>query len=803
MEAITIQNLSFSYPNTNRPQLQTINLSIPVGEFVILHGPSGCGKSTLLSHLRTALQPHGQRSGQVLYYATPLEKMDLLDQTARIGFLRQSIEHQLITDKVWHELAFGLESLGYDNTHIKIKVAEMATYFGIHHLLHQFTHQLSGGQKQLVCLASIMALEPEILILDEPTSQLDPIAAENLFQLLLKLHREQGITILLSEHHLETIFCQADRILVMENGQLVANDSPRRISTLLSRFETPVWLALPTPIQLYHQIQNPLDCPISIAEGRLWLHQLSRLRPCSDPVPPVSNLLPKHSPATIQMTDIWFKYQKQAADTIQHLQLSVYPAQILALFGDNGSGKTTTLLLMAGLLRPYRGKIQTKSPRIGLLFQDPTILFTQKEVFTELQVSAKLSRSSGRPSNRLQQIADQCRLSHLFEQHPYDLSVGEQQRLALAKLLLAEPDILLFDEPTKGFDADFKKVLTDILRQLKQQGVTIVIASHDIDFCAQTADYCGLFFDGSLIPPIPTRDFFVHNRYFTSTTNKMAGHLLPTAINPEDVIQAFGSSAASAATQTALPTKPETTNLGSHDYNHPKPTSIRSSQRTLLPWLIVLLLIPATILIGLYLLDDRKYYFISLLVVIESMLPFFLSYEHTASTRRLVLTAGLTAIAIAGRLAFYMVPQFKPVLAIVIISGVSLGAPTGFMVGSLTAFLSNLFIGQGTWTPWQMFAFGIVGFVAGLLADSGFLRPRKISLAIYGGLSALFLCGLILDTSSALIWQKDISLSGLLPYYLTGLPFNLLHALSTILFLWLIGEPLLQKLERLKQKYGL
>ena len=252
MAHYSVENLSFSYPTSGKETLKNINLTIQQGDYVVLCGQSGSGKTTLLRHLKPVLTPHGKRTGQILFDGKPLETLSGYDQASKIGFVMQNPDDQIVTDKVWHELAFGLESLGVDQKTIRLRVAEMASYFGIQSWFHREVSTLSGGQKQLLNLASIMAMQPEVLILDEPTSQLDPIAASDFLNTVRKINIELGTTILITEHRLEDVYHSADRVIVMENGAVTANDAPRKVGAMLRAQNSPMLAALPTPVRVFY-----------------------------------------------------------------------------------------------------------------------------------------------------------------------------------------------------------------------------------------------------------------------------------------------------------------------------------------------------------------------------------------------------------------------------------------------------------------------------------------------------------------------------------------------------------------------
>ena len=267
-----IQNLKFSYPTSKGElSLNDVSLTIEKGAYVVLCGKSGSGKTTLLRHLKSVLTPHGKRSGEILFNGVPLAQVSQRDQSSRIGYVMQNPDDQIVTDKVWHELAFGLESLGCDQRTMRARVAEMACYFGIQDWFHRDVANLSGGQKQLLNLASIMAMQPEVLILDEPTSQLDPIAASDFLNTVRKINTELGTTVIITEHRLEDIFPYADRAIVMGGGTVIADDTPRNIGKLLWEQENDMFAAMPTPVRVFYGANGDGNCPLTVREGRNWL----------------------------------------------------------------------------------------------------------------------------------------------------------------------------------------------------------------------------------------------------------------------------------------------------------------------------------------------------------------------------------------------------------------------------------------------------------------------------------------------------------------------------------------------------
>ncbi len=879
MENYIFKHINFAYPEQEKRVLRDVSFSINQGEFVVLCGLSGSGKSTLLHHLKTCLTPHGVFSGDIIYKGKQLSQVEDRIQAQEIGFILQSPENQVVTDKVWHELAFGLESLGYDTKTIRCRVAEVASFFGIETWFYKNVNELSGGQKQLLSLASVMAMQPDVLILDEPTSQLDPIAASDFLALLGKINRELGITIILTEHRLEEVFPFATRVIVMEEGQIICDDLPQKVGLHLKKKENGMFWAMPTAMRVWAGLETQLDCPMTIRDGSDFLTKYHEEKPLLEiTTEPIED---KIKEVVLKCDEVWFRYEKDTPDVLKKLCIQLHEGEFYAILGGNGVGKTTALKVLLSLHKPYRGEVRI-SEKVGYLPQNPQTLFVKRTVREDLFEVLRYEKASKTvKEEKVANIVQLCGLQNLLDHHPYDISGGEQQRLALAKVLLTCPKILLLDEPTKGFDASFKVEFANILKQLTAQGVAVLMVSHDVCFCAEYAHRCGMFFDGNIVAEGTPREFFAGNSFYTTPANRMARHLIPDAITVTDILECCGSTLVDEREITREPfVLPEPSprsvayvpkplplwrkalallaalmTLGVFLYatgitdlsklvnsegitlvgcrqiglyvvlfssltvfilaigRRSEPPVVQQtpkqqrnlSKRTMAAAISSLLLIPLTIFAGVFYMNDRQYNVIAILVLIECMLPFVLVFEgRKPKARELVVIAVLCAIGVAGRSLFFMLPQFKPVMALTIIAGVAWGGETGFVVGAATMLLSNMLFSQGPWTPWQMFSMGMIGFIAGVLFRKGWLRRSRSALAVYGALAAVLIYGGIMNPAAAIISSSQVlNWDMIVAYYISGLPMDLIHAFGTVLFILLGADPMLEKMDRIKEKYGL
>lgn len=940
VDAVNMIDLEFSYPNASRPSVNGISLSLEKGSFTCICGPSGCGKTTLLRNLKPSITPHGMRRGTIEILGKSVESFEGRpgEEAQTIGYVLQNPENQIVTDKVWHELAFGLENLGLPTETIRLRIAEIASFFGIQSWFDKAVSELSGGQKQLLNLAAVMVMQPEILILDEPTSQLDPIAAVDFLDAVKKINNDIGTTVIITEHRLDNVVSMSDRLIIMDSGKILVNDEPYKAVFRLAEMNHPMFLAMPNPAQAYRSAlaylkgekllagdvnhlehtgksESSIDdaqgiqkhrMPLNVREGRQWLDCV------------MNGILVRYarmekekaydtSKIKLSTTDLWFRYEKNGRDIIKGLTLKVYDGEILAIIGGNGTGKTTLLSVLAGMRRGYRGKYKINGNRTALLPQNPQSLFvcdTVKEELLEAFEGTSIQKSE--QNTKIQEIATFLEIDTLMDKHPYDISGGEQQRVALGKVLLLEPDLLLMDEPTKGLDNLLKMKFGELLKRLASNGRTLIFVSHDIEFCSRFANRCIMFFDGGISGEGTPRKLFSGNNFYTTAANRMARSYFVDGILPEDIgwlvaqnikmaeadskpesgSKIDGDSKSEGGIKTDsdsgtdgsldewdIPIKPKTggyedvpierkTNgyenalIGqkssinedvpieqkteryedvpieqkneryediqikaksddrledAREVGAPKGGHLKEIKRnrSLILTLLTALVMGATIFAGSMLGGDRVYYVISVLVAIYSLVPFFVGFERRKpQLRELVVIAVLIALGVIGRQAFFMLPQMKPVLAISIIAGASLGPGAGFLVGAMIAFVSNFFFGQGPWTPWQMMALGLAGMFAGLIFQKWNRRERKpsrlhkITACVFGLLSGYFY-GLVVDLWTLFGYTEKPSLSAYLIVKSTAVWFDTVLAISTFVFLWVLYAPMIKKLNRIKLKYGM
>ena len=539
MALLRFDQLSFAYPLAETRALDEVTLEIQKGEYVVLCGPSGCGKTTLLRHAKPGLLPVGAKAGETFYKEKPLSQLPELTAAAEIGFVQQNPDNQIVTDFVWHELAFGLENMALPVPVIRRRVAEMAAFFGMETWFRSKTTELSGGQKQLMNLASALAMGPKLLILDEPTSMLDPLAARNLLATVQRINRELGVAILMTEHRLDEVFPAADRVVTMDKGRILSDGAPAEIARQLSGSaeKSRIYFGLPAAVRIFSELEQTDELPLTVRDGR---RRLERLLPITEePAAPDSQKTEKEAKRLVVLEgkELWFRYTEKSKDILRGTDVTLREGELLCLLGGNGAGKTTLLQTLATFKKPYRGKVKlSKGQRLCMLPQNARSLFVADTVEKELLDSA------GQDQAKAMQMAEKLELTPLLARHPYDLSGGEIQRLAVGKLLLREATVLLLDEPTKGLDAYAKAELAKLLQALCRDGTSILIVTHDVEFAARYATRCALMFDGLLLSEGEPHAFFAGNRFYTTDANRIAAEHFPADITCEEVIASCRSS---------------------------------------------------------------------------------------------------------------------------------------------------------------------------------------------------------------------------------------------------------------------
>ncbi|MGN1114476.1 MAG: ABC transporter ATP-binding protein [Oscillospiraceae bacterium] len=545
MEILQIKNLSFKYPNCNENALNNIDLDIEKGSFNVIFGKSGCGKTTLLKLLKKEISPFGSLSGEILYEQKNINGTDKRNSVSEIGFVGQIPDEQIVTDKVWKEMAFGLENLGLESDAIRRRIGDTASYFGIQSWYQKSTDELSGGQKQILNLASVMAMQPKMLLLDEPTAQLDPVAAENFINVLVKLNRELGVTVIIAEHRLEELFSIADKAAAMDNGRVILCGSPREVCSKIS--DNDLCESFPSAVRIWKEIGLKTSCPLTVREGKAFLEDNFSSKAGAEI--PVSEYIPKET--VFEAEGVWFRYEKNLPDVLKDFSISVCKGEIYSILGGNGSGKTTALNVLSGLDKPYKGKSRIFGKKmssykkgslyhgtLALLPQNPKTVFLKNTVREDFHDILKaLNVPENQAAEKIAQYANEFAIENLLDKHPYDLSGGEQQKSAIVKLLLTEPKILLLDEPTKGMDAHSKNKFAKLLKKLSEMDKTIILVTHDIEFAAFVSDRCGLLFDGQIISEGIPDSFFSDNSFYTTAASRMSRGIFKNTVLCREVCE--------------------------------------------------------------------------------------------------------------------------------------------------------------------------------------------------------------------------------------------------------------------------
>lgn len=517
-----IDSLCFSYPGNDKLILNKLCLDVFEGELIALCGPSGCGKSTLLRRLKPELSDAGNVTGKIDFYSEDVGK---ITDSSKIGFVMQDPAAQLKYDTVFEEL---MRYIKGENA--MAVCAETACFFGIQGWLDKKCKTLSGGQKQLVNLASVMASSPSVLILDEPTSQLDPIAASEFIAAVGRINRELGTTVIMVEHRLEEVLPLATRAVIMDNGEIIAEGSPRDVGLALKNASHSMYLSMPTAMHVFSALsENDEDCPISVRDGRIWLEKHAESHGYSDSV---EQKTPHGTAVAVSLKNVWFRYTRQSPDVLCGADFTAKFGEITALVGGNGTGKSTTAGIISGKLKPYRGAVTILPDDTAYLPQDPLAILTGNTVYEAL-------RSAQKSDDAIFASLERCGILSLSERTCESLSGGEKQRAALAKIMLTDASVYLFDEPTKGLDAEFKEIFAGIIKEMANAGKAVILISHDLEFCSEHADRCAMLFDGWVVAHGQAKQFFAGNSFYTTSASRMARKIIPDAVTANDIINAF------------------------------------------------------------------------------------------------------------------------------------------------------------------------------------------------------------------------------------------------------------------------
>lgn len=514
MEIFNVENLNFTYAGSTEKALKNISFAVNEGELILLCGSSGSGKTTLLRSLKPQLAPKGTTEGSVKFFTALTSQLDPRTAAAKIGFCSQSPEAQQVCDTVLRELAFGLENTGVAPDTIAKRIAETSMFFGLDKLLSRRLSELSGGERQTVNLAAVCAMQPQVLLLDEPTAQLSPVASAQLLGLIERLRRELGMTVIMTGHKNEEIFAAADRIIWLENGEIIADLPPQKAAEKIAENYGHLIKLLPVASRIF-SMKPKGEIPVEIAAGRAWLQKNS------------DDFFAKShgfsaGETVLECKRVGFAFERTNV-ILYDLNFTVSRGEFFCILGENGAGKTTLLKLLAGLHRPVSGKI--KIPKnISTAYLPQNVM--------PLLGGDTLSESLGEKSV---EIAKSFGLGELLDRHPYDLSGGEMQRAALCILLGNGADILLLDEPTRGIDNTGKEQLSKMLRELCSRGKTVICVTHDVEFAAQNADNASFLFGGSLPAKEDRTSFFSDNVYCSSAAHRITKGIIDGCVSLDDL----------------------------------------------------------------------------------------------------------------------------------------------------------------------------------------------------------------------------------------------------------------------------
>ena len=544
--AAELMDVSFSYSGTNAKALQSLSLSFDRGSLTLLTGPSGSGKTTLLHLLSPVLTPTGDISGSRVIYGKPESAYEETDNAVQIGFVQQNPDNQVILDSVWHELVFGLENQGLSNQEIERRLAETSTFFGISSWMDRKVAELSGGEKQILNLASSLVMQPDLLLLDEPMAQLDPISRKRFLSMLGRVNDETGTTIIISEHIIDDILPHADRVVMLKEGSVCFDGQPEAYvkHLIVSDDEFKVSVPLSARMAAASADENEIkheNLPLTVREGRQYLLKksgsLNLHEHAHEPFP--VDYDPNERKEILRAQDVWFRYEKNAQFVLRGINFSLREGEMHALLGGNGSGKSTLMYILSRSLPVLRGSIKRpENQQVAMLSQNPMAIFSEDSVQAELMA---FHERFNYDEEAVDKLMKRFELKHLADRHPYDVSGGEMQKTALAKALLTKPDLLLLDEPVKGLDPVARREVAKILAELKTSGMTMIIVTHDLDFVSLLADRCSMLFDGRVEGIAQTKEFFAGNAYFTTNAHRLSKGIVPSVVTEKELLDSMRS----------------------------------------------------------------------------------------------------------------------------------------------------------------------------------------------------------------------------------------------------------------------
>lgn len=782
MACVETKELSFAYPQSDVFALHDVTLSFPAGTFNVISGLCGSGKSTLLRALDPILTPNGTMSGTVSFES----------ESPNIGYIPQDPQSAVVCDTVSAELAFSLGSKGVQRPLITRRSAEISAFLGIEDLYDKRTDELSGGQIQLLALASVLTASPELILADEPCSQLDPVSACKFYDALSRTVSDLGTTVIMTTHSLDLAALYADSITALKNGSVEYKGTAQELCSELHENADPLFYSMPEVLRINELTGLKKKMRPDVSSGRSMIKELCGTY---DVNPPEIRPEPDQKSPFVSMSHVTFRFVRTQKDVLNDLSASFAAGTVTAVIGGNGSGKTTMIRNLCGALSPLYGKIK-KNGTVSYLPQDVKACFTHDTVRAELESVCSDKQKIGETVKGLLSEKE-------MDSHPFDLSGGQIQCAALCRTLLAGADILLLDEPVRSMDAYTAHKAGDLLEKEAELGRCVILVTHDLYFASSFADRCIMLFDGRVISSGTPQQVIGGNDIYTTQTARICSGHIDNVLTVPDVLRALGTDPGFHITdnKTDMPLKPCDT-----DKNASEKVRISHAGISKQAWLacaFTFITGALTVFFGTRYFGSGKYYITALLVMLETVVPAFAAFEkRIPKAPEIVVTAVLCALAVAGRAAFYALPGIKPVAAVVIIAGAALGPETGFLTGALSMLVSNAFFGQGPWTPWQMFSMGLIGLIAGILCDTGILERKAFPLAVFGVLSVIVIYGGIMDPMYIFMTQEHITKAALFTVYAAGFPINCVHAVSTALFILILSKPLTSDISRASRRYG-